>query len=131
MDTQVILESIRRINGRGDCSDFDLVGLLGLMYRHTGSSLFPSQLRQPLEECVLGFKYWHDEAGPNGLGSPDAMCYTTENHSILFHTCEILAGQLYPDRSFSQCRTKRSMASRKGRTVGESSGWRKRGMDRL
>ena len=24
------------------------------------------------------------------------MCYTTENHSILFHTCEVLAGQLYP-----------------------------------
>ena len=31
----------------------------------------------------------------------DAMCYWSENHQILFHACEILAGQLYPDRIFT------------------------------
>jgi hypothetical protein len=55
---------------------------------------FPQELKQPLENCILGFKYWHDEPGS------DAMCYTTENHSILFHTCEVLAGQIYPDKVF-------------------------------
>jgi hypothetical protein len=44
---------------------------------------------------VLNFKYWMDEPGS------DAMCYWSENHQILFHTCEILAGQLYPERTFS------------------------------
>jgi hypothetical protein len=29
------------------------------------------------------------------------VCYTTESHSILFHTCELLAGQLYPDQVFT------------------------------
>ena len=58
-------------------------------------SCIPGELRQPLQECILGFKYWNDEPGS------DAMCYTTENHSILFHTCEVLAGQLYPDQIFT------------------------------
>jgi hypothetical protein len=95
VDDDVILDAIERINQRGDCSDFYLVGLLGLMYRHMDTGAFPSKLREPLKQCVLNFKYWHDEPGS------DAMCYTTENHAILFHTCEILAGQLYPDLTFS------------------------------
>ncbi len=94
LDESVILESVAGINRRGDCSDFYLAGLLGVMYRYMDNPAFPPALRQPLQDCVLGFKYWFDEPGS------DAMCYTTENHSILFHTCEILAGQLYPDRVF-------------------------------
>ena len=95
VDAEPVLEAIEGINGRGDCSDFYLVGLLGMVYRNESSAVYPKQLAQPAEECVLNFKYWHDEPGT------DAMCYTTENHSILFHTCEILAGQRYPDRIFN------------------------------
>jgi len=90
-----ILQTIEGINRRGDCSDFYLVGLLGAMYRYMADPAFPEELKQPLRECVLNFKYWLDEPGA------DAMCYTTENHSILFHTCEVLAGQLYPDAVFA------------------------------
>ncbi|MBN1874190.1 MAG: hypothetical protein JXA33_08160 [Anaerolineae bacterium] len=95
LDTELVLRTIAGINQRGDCSDFYLTGLLGVMYRYMDAPAFPESLKQPLKECVLNFKYWHDEPGR------DAMCYTTENHSILFHTCEILAGQLYPDAVFS------------------------------
>lgn len=95
VDQSLILKTIESINGRGDCSDFYLVGLLGAMYRYMDQDEFPNDLKAPLKDCVLHFKYWHDEPGA------DAMCYTTENHSILFHTCEILAGQLYPDEVFS------------------------------
>jgi hypothetical protein len=95
VDQNVILKAIASINARGDCSDFDLVGLLGVMYRYMDQDEFPADLKAPLKECVLNFKYWHDEPGA------DAMCYTTENHSILFHTCEVLAGQLYPDEVFT------------------------------
>jgi hypothetical protein len=95
VDQQVVLSTIESINRRGDCSDFYLCGLLGVIYRYAEKDKFPEALRQPLEECVLNFKYWHDEPGS------DAMCYTTENHSILFHTCEMLAGQLYPERVFT------------------------------
>ena len=94
VDLDVIHKTIASINERGDCSDFYLVGLLGAMYRYMGADGFPDGLKAPLKECVLNFKYWLDEPGV------DAMCYTTENHSILFHTCEILAGQLYPDEIF-------------------------------
>ena len=95
VDTDRVVEAIEGINQRGDCSDFYMVGLLGMMYRYMDGPAFPEKLKRPLQESVLGFKYWLDEPGR------DAMCYTTENHGILFHTCEILAGQLYPDRTFT------------------------------
>jgi hypothetical protein len=90
-----IIEAIERINQREDCSDFYLVGLLGMLHRHGNDPAFPEELKRPLEECVLNFKYWADEPGR------DAMWYWSENHQILFHTCEILAGQLFPDRTFT------------------------------
>lgn len=90
-----IRESIETINRRADCSDFAMAGLLGMMYRYMDEPAFPEELKEPLEVCVLGFKYWMDEPGS------DAMCYWTENHQILFHTCEILAGQLFSERTFS------------------------------
>jgi len=95
LKTSLIVETIERINQRADCSDFYLTGLLGMMHRYMDAPEFPEELKHPLEECVLNFKYWMDEPGS------DAMCYWSENHQILFHTCEILAGQLYPERSFS------------------------------
>lgn len=95
VNVDAVMAAIAKINERGDCSDFYLTGLLGAIYRYMSNPAFPEQLKHPLEECVLNFRYWLDEPGE------DAMCYTTESHSILFHTCEILAGQLYPDRVFT------------------------------
>ncbi len=95
VNLKVIQETIAGINRRQDCSDFYLVGLLGMMHRYMANPSFPEELKQPLEECVLNFKYWMDEPGS------DAMCYWSENHQILFHACEVLAGQLYPDRTFT------------------------------
>ena len=94
-DKAVLMDTIERINRRSDCSDFYLVGLLGMMHRHSQDVLVPREVRQPLQDCVLNFRYWMDEPGE------DAMCFWTENHQILFHTCEILAGQLYPEHIFA------------------------------
>ncbi len=44
---------------------------------------------------VLGFKYWPDEPGV------DSLCTWTENHYILYSSAAYLAGQLYPDQTFS------------------------------
>ncbi|MCB9150573.1 MAG: hypothetical protein H6641_17595 [Caldilineaceae bacterium] len=93
--TEPILAQIESINARSDCSDFYMVGLLGMIYRFWEEPQFPDELRQPLQDCILNFKYWMDEPGN------DAMCYWSENHQILFHTCEILAGQLFEDDLFS------------------------------
>jgi hypothetical protein len=93
--TDTILDAVEGINQRRDCSDFYLVGLLGVLHRYGDHPEFPEELREPLEACVLNFKYWADEPGE------DVMWYWSENHQILFHACEILAGQLYPNRTFT------------------------------
>ncbi|MEM7028602.1 MAG: hypothetical protein AAF629_03330 [Chloroflexota bacterium] len=95
LKSQAILDAIEGINQRRDCSDFDLVGLIGMLYRFEDHEDFPEEIKAPAKDCILNFRYWLDEPGD------DAMCFNTENHSILFHTCEILAGQRYPDQIFS------------------------------
>ena len=90
-----IQQSINKINSRADCSDFDMAGLLGMVYRYWEEDEFPDELREPIQACILNFKYWMDEPGD------DAMCYWSENHQILFHTCQLLAGQIFPDDVFS------------------------------
>ena len=95
LNEQVILDCIASINERADCSDFDLVGLLGMAGRYIEEEGFPQSLVEPLQNCFQGFRYWMDQPGA------DAMCFWSENHQILFHTCEILAGQLLPDELFA------------------------------
>ena len=95
LNEQIILDCIASINERADCSDFDLVGLLGMAGRYIEEEGFPQSLVEPLQNCFQGFRYWMDQPGA------DAMCFWSENHQILFHTCEILAGQLLPDELFA------------------------------
>jgi hypothetical protein len=89
-----VLRAIDGINLRADCSDFYLVGLLGILHRYGDDPQFPADLHAALEACVLNFRYWMDEPGNDG------MCFWSENHQILFHTCAVLAGQLYPQAIF-------------------------------
>ena len=95
VDADVVLQTVEDVNRRLDGSVLYLVGLLGMLHRFGDHSEFPEALRRPLEDCALRFRYWHDEPGS------DVMCYTTEGQSILFHACEILAGQLLPDHTFA------------------------------
>ena len=111
VDLQVMLEALDGINRRKDCSDFYLCGLLSMFNRFGERPEFPAALKQPLEDCILNFKYWDDEPGS------DAMCYRTENHSILFHTCEVLAGQLYPQRTFTNVNQPGSWHIAKGESL--------------
>jgi hypothetical protein len=46
---------------------------------------------------AIAFRYWHDEPGN------DALCFDSENHSLLFHGCQMVAGDLYPDETFTNC----------------------------
>ena len=108
LDTDVIMGAIKGLNRRQAYSDGYMVGLLGMIYRYLYDPAFPQELKDPLEECVLNFKYWADEPGS------DALCYWSENHQILFHTCQILAGQLYPDRTFTNTGQKGDWHREKG-----------------
>jgi hypothetical protein len=91
---EALIETIAAINRREGGSEVCLLALLGMIHRYASHSAFPPALREPLEQCVLGFKYWLDEPGQ------DPMDYSSESHEIIFHACEVLAGQLYPARTF-------------------------------
>lgn len=92
-----IQKSLHRVNERLDCGDFVIPAFLTILYRYRNSELITSEMLKDLEEAVLNFKYWIDEPGID----VHLPCYFTENHQILFHSIEYLAGQLYPDRVFS------------------------------
>jgi hypothetical protein len=83
------------LTSRSDCADFYALSLLAMLYRFgERPSLLPED-RARVEATMLGFKYWIDEPGIDG------MCYCTENHQILFHVSEYLAGQRWRTQSFS------------------------------
>lgn len=94
----VIEEDIRgsfeKINNREDCADFSMNTLLRIMYLDKNTNILEPELRSEIKEVILNFKYWFTEPGE------DSMIMWTENHMILFHTAELLAGQLYPDEIF-------------------------------
>lgn len=92
---QIIREGIARINAREDCSDFYLAGLFRLWKDYRHADRFDDSLWELVESCATGFRYWIDEPGD------DVMWFFSENHALLFHTCELLAGQCFPDRLFS------------------------------
>ncbi|MFO7798080.1 MAG: hypothetical protein ACQERB_08790 [Promethearchaeati archaeon] len=89
-----INQSLDKINIREDCSDFDMNTLLRMMYLDLGKYNIPSGLNDSIKDAILNFKYWFTESGP------DEMIFWTENHMILFHTAELLAGQLFPNTIF-------------------------------
>ncbi len=83
------------IDERRDCSDFVMLGIVRLLYQLTGKRLVSQRLLDHAERTVLSFKYTPDEPGI------DSMCYWTENHYIMFAANQYLAGQLFPDRVFT------------------------------
>ena len=95
LDQSPFLKAIETINARRDTSDFLIVGLIGALARYGQDSRFPPELKTKLEAAVLDFRYWADEPGK------DVMWFYSENHQITFHAAELLAGQLFADRRFT------------------------------
>ena len=80
------------IEERWDCSDFSILPLLRL-WRDARATLAPA-LAARLESAVLSYRYWIDEPGD------DVMWFWSENHVLCFHTAQLIAGRLFPDRTF-------------------------------
>jgi len=94
-ESEPIERAVEKVNKREDCADFRIHPLLRIMYQFGGSPLLDPELKRRIKRCILGFKYWPDEPGIDG------MCTWTENHYILFASAGYLAGQLYPDEIFT------------------------------
>ena len=94
IDEKPFREAIDFVYSNQDCNDFTVGGLLRVMYRYRHKGGMPASLLDDIQTCLLKFKYWWDEPGI------DDRCYHTENHQIIFHMDQLLAGQLYPELAF-------------------------------
>ncbi len=81
------------LDNRYDTSDFQLVSLMRIMYKH--SDKIPDHQYERIKTSILNYKYWMDQPGN------DSMCYWSENHQLLFATAEYLAGILFPNEIFT------------------------------
>src|SRR3712207_1333865 len=95
IDEGPIREALALVDSRVDCCDFSVGGLLRMLYLYRNSPHLSRALIAAIEERILNFKYWWDEAGGD-----NRRCYWTENHQIIFHSDELLAAQLFPHTTF-------------------------------
>ena len=86
-----------------DTTDFDMVALLNLWFRSDHGDRLQPDIRDHIRTLILDFKYWYDEPQPAGV--VDERWYWSENHQMLFHTIELLAGQEFPDETFTNSGT--------------------------
>jgi len=91
---RAIEDSLDFLDRRPDTADFRATTLIRLAYLHGTDPLLPVDLQQRLERSLVGFKYWLDEPGQ------DDLVYWSENHQIMFASCEYLAGQRWPTATF-------------------------------
>ncbi len=105
-------QALFMLRNRADCADFEAVGLLNLWHALPAPEDWPAATRDEVKDALLGFKYWIDQPGL------DAMCYFTENHQLVFHTAELLAGQAFPGEMFRNTGWSGAQHARHGREMG-------------
>jgi hypothetical protein len=94
VDYKIFEEALKWIDERNDCADFYIPAFVRILHRHRGTDRLPEEWAKKIEVSLVGFKYWLDE--PKEVKA----CFFTENHQILFHSAEYLAGQLFPEKIF-------------------------------
>lgn len=93
IDAGDLATALRMVRDRYDCADFEAVGLVTLWHRAPATA-WPEGTRDDVRSALTGFKYWIDQPGL------DAMCYFTENHQMVWHTAELLVGELFAEENF-------------------------------
>jgi hypothetical protein len=95
---KVIRWTCEFIAARNDCADFAIQAILRLMFWEREQRHLSSEINALMKDTVLGFKYWVDEPG-------DTVMYMgSENHRLLFHIAEWMAGFLFPTDEFTNSR---------------------------
>ncbi len=88
IDTDIIFSTLKTLHG------LDLLGILGMVCRFGNHKQFPKELLKPIEGIILGFPFGIDTGWTADPGD-------RESDQILLHASEVLAGQLYPVRTFT------------------------------
>jgi hypothetical protein len=83
------------VNNREDPSDFYMTALIRLYYLNAGMGKLTPEQEAAIQDAILNWKFWLNE--PNTT----YVEMWTENHQILNHSIEYLAGQLFPDEVFT------------------------------
>src|SRR4051812_8239921 len=96
LDDTVLARWFVRIDGWLDCADFDVLRLLTLWFAQHDA--LPPNVLDALADRSRGFRYWYPD--PVDVAAVDERWYWSENHRLIFHTCEPLAGQAFPHDRF-------------------------------
>lgn len=91
---QDLTPALTLVDSRGDCADFEILALLQAWHRLPAESWEPG-LRDAVAKAIIGMKYWITQPGL------DAMCYFTENHQLVWHVAQHLAGAAFPEATFT------------------------------
>lgn len=81
------------VDKREDCNDFRMISLQRLLVQFQDK--LPQEIQDRIKSTIINFRYWMKEPGN------DNMCYWSENHQLLFATCEYIACKLYPEEIFT------------------------------
>lgn len=90
---QILLKMLGGVNAREDCSDFCFIVIL-YIYKKFYKDLSETA-RKEIEKAAVNYRYWIDEPGD------DVMWFFSENHALLFHICQYLAGSYFPKQVFT------------------------------
>lgn len=93
IDWKLLDNDLEYIKQQYDVSDFYIATIIRILSDYP--SEIPYEKKEQIKKTLLGFRYWMDEPGENG------MCYWSENHQILFASAEYLVGQMYPSEIFT------------------------------
>lgn len=99
LDESVVDVWCHRIDHWLDCADFDLLRLLTLWFAYRDD--LPDAVADALRRRVLGFTYWYTDREATDDAPVDQRWYWSENHRLIFHAIEHLAGQAFPDDTFA------------------------------
>src|SRR4029079_17292616 len=78
------------------CADFDILRLLTVWFGAAGE--LPGQVSAAIADRFRTFRYWYTD--PVAVDGTDERWYWSENHRLIFHACEYLAGQALPHDLF-------------------------------
>lgn len=106
-DEKYFYETLDQIERRFDCSDFLISGVIRYMKNYE----LPEKMKARIKKVLLNYRYWMTMEGS------DAMCFWSENHSLLFYSCAMLVGAMYPDDYFPRAKMKGSELSEFGKRL--------------
>lgn len=89
-DEEELKVTLRQIERRMDCADFMTCALIRFMKNYE----ITDEMRSEIKRVMLNFRYWMDEEGQ------DAMCFWSENHSLMFYQTAYFFGREYPEDIF-------------------------------